>query len=209
MIPQRFDEFFTAAASVSGALIGLLFVAITVAPERAHHEDTRVDYHIRASAALLVFSNALTISLAALVPGTSLGWWAVAASFGMVAFALASARSAVTEAARGRTNVRSYRLVIVLLIISGFQIYAGVCLIRNESDAGAVSTIDYVVIGCLAAGIARAWELMSMRNTGVFTSLKVLAKGDDHAPARPIAGSAADAGEAADTAGGTEPGPES
>ena len=34
MVPQEFHEFFSACAAVSGALIGLLFVAVSVAPDR-------------------------------------------------------------------------------------------------------------------------------------------------------------------------------
>ena len=182
MIPSQFDDFFTAAASVSGALIGLLFVAISVAPERAHQDETRIAYQVRASAALLVFCNALFLSLAALVPGVSLGWWSVSSSVGVVAFAFAGGRTAITEAARRRGTWLSFRLVIALLVVAGFEIFAGVELIRNSSDRGAISTLDYVVVGCLAVGINRAWELMSMRDTGVFTSLRVLAKGENHPP---------------------------
>jgi hypothetical protein len=177
-MPQEFDGFFTAAAGVSGALIGLLFVAITVTPERARHEDTRVDYHARAASALLAFSNALVLSLVALVPGVSLGWWMVSGSVGIVAFALASGRAAITAPAR---RVSSFRLAIVLLVVAGYQVYAGVRLIQDSSDQGAVEILDYVVIGCLAGGINRAWELMSMRNTNLFTSLRALTHGDHEA----------------------------
>ena len=77
MIPsEEYREFFVAAAGAAAALIGLLFVAVSVFPERARQAQTQVAFHNRASAALLVFTNALVLSLAALVPGTTLGWWA-------------------------------------------------------------------------------------------------------------------------------------
>jgi hypothetical protein len=185
VIPQEFDDFFTASAGVSGALIGLLFVAITVAPERAYQADTRAHFHARAASALLAFSNALVLSLAALVPGVSLGWFALSASVGMIVFALASGRAAITETTGRHNRVMAFRLVFVLLVIAGFQVYAGTRLVHDESDQLAIRTLDYVIIGCLAGGINRTWELMSMRNTNVLTSLRVLARGDHeaHGPA--------------------------
>ena len=182
VIPEEFREFFTAAASASGALIGLLFVAITLSPERAHHVDTRVEFRIRASAALLVFSNALVLSLAALVPGVDLGWWCVAASLGLIAFAFSTARTGFTELRRRRGGWRHLGLAASLLLIAGFEVYVGTRLIRNGADLDAVRFLDYLVIADLAAGISRSWQLARMRHTGLFTSLRMLALGDELPP---------------------------
>jgi hypothetical protein len=78
MLPDEYREFFIASAGAAAALIGLLFVAVSVSPDQARQATTRVQFQSRASAALLVFTNALVISLSALVPGVSLGWWATA-----------------------------------------------------------------------------------------------------------------------------------
>lgn len=179
IIPADYREFFVAAAGASGALIGLLFVAVTVFPERARQASTRVEYHARASAALLVFSNALVLSLAALVPGSDLGWWAVAIGVSVVGFAAATARSIASAARRRLGSWGSLWLVVILLTIGSFQIYAGVRLIRDHTDLQPVQTLQYLVIGDLAVGIARAWQLVNMRNTGLISSLRDLARGPD------------------------------
>lgn len=68
VIPPGFRELFSASAAVAGTLIGLLFVAISVAGDRIGDEGMAGQTHrVRASAALTAF----TVSLFALVPDVS------------------------------------------------------------------------------------------------------------------------------------------
>ncbi|MCV7422500.1 hypothetical protein H7K45_18290 [Mycobacterium yunnanensis] len=180
MIPEDYREFFVAAAGASGALIGLLFVAVSVFPEQARQATTRVGFNSRASAALLVFTNALVISLAALVPGVSLGWWAVVAGVTVLTFAAGTARSVAGPARRRGHRAESLWLIAGLTIIGGWEVYAGVRLIAGL-DLGAVQALNYVVIGDLAYGIARAWQLIGLRDTGVVSSLRLIAGRDPDA----------------------------
>jgi hypothetical protein len=129
VIPQEYHEFFAATASATGALIGLLFVAVSVHPGQARQAQTRVTFHNRASAALLVFTNALVLSLAALVPGTTLGWWAIVMSASVLIFAAATIRSIVANARHPSRRQGSLGVVIALLIIAGFELYAGIRLV--------------------------------------------------------------------------------
>jgi hypothetical protein len=86
-MPEEYREFFVAAAGTTGALVGLLFVAVSVFPDEGRQDTTRGQFHARSSAALLVFTNALVISMAALVPNVSLGWWAIATGISALVFA--------------------------------------------------------------------------------------------------------------------------
>jgi hypothetical protein len=179
VIPLEYRDFFTAAASTSGALIGLLFVAISVSQENAQRIETRLNFHTRASAALLVFSNALILSLAALVPGVSLGWWCLFGSLVIVAFGFATVRSGVEEWRRRRGDWRPFGVAGGLLAIAGIELYAGVRLIGGSSDQDAIDTVNYVVIADLVGGISRSWGLVQMRDTGLLSSLSILARGDE------------------------------
>jgi hypothetical protein len=60
------QSFYATAAGVAGALIGLLFVAVSVAHDRPD-KDRRSGHRIPAAAALTAFTNTLCVSLFGLI----------------------------------------------------------------------------------------------------------------------------------------------
>ncbi|UZJ26834.1 hypothetical protein RHODO2019_18295 (plasmid) [Rhodococcus antarcticus] len=80
MVPDGAKDFFLASAGVAGALIGLLFVAISVSQGHLTGVGTSQLQRLRGAAAMSAFSNSLVVSLFALVPGRKIGWSTLTAS---------------------------------------------------------------------------------------------------------------------------------
>jgi hypothetical protein len=168
-------DLFAATASAAAALTGLLFVAMTVASQRAIVRGPRVIRQIRASAALLAFTSALAIALFGLVPGTNIGYPAVVVGTIGIFFIAAAIRSIVASRA-GPSLVRSQVwLILILLIICVAELAAGVVVLFNPASAESVQTIGYAVVTSLLVGISRAWEFVGERDTGILASLGILA----------------------------------
>jgi hypothetical protein len=170
--PQSYHEFFVAAAGVAGALTGLLFVAISVAPERVLDEEATVLHRVRASAALTTFANALTVSLFALVPGATLGWAAVSVAAIGLLFVAGSVMSLVDARASRSQPTREAGFLTGLAVTFGLQLWFGLRLATDHGDTGALDGIAILVIVCFLVGIARAWELIGGPTFGLLSQLR-------------------------------------
>jgi hypothetical protein len=155
-----FHDFFAAAAAVVGALIGLLFVAISVSQGRLSEQGGSQAHRIRATAALTAFTNALTVSLFALIPGIHLGWPAlITASLGEV-FVFASLLSLYRLRREQPGGWRESLFLAGTAVVFGIQLVAGIALTGNEESVGEVRTLAILVVVCALGGIARSWELI-------------------------------------------------
>jgi hypothetical protein len=74
-----YQDLFVAIAGAAGALTGLLFVALSVAPRPRMSQHPSVIRQVRAAAALVAFTNALAVSLFGLVPNNLIGYPAAVA----------------------------------------------------------------------------------------------------------------------------------
>jgi hypothetical protein len=223
VVPADFHEFFAASAGVAGALIGLLFVAISVAGDRLARSEAPAQVHrIRAVAALTAFTNSLTVSLWALIPTEQIGIVAaVVATIGLL-FVAASLLSllrlrqadgtrldanflsdiAVTFALslvrlrRVRGTALDATFLTGLAVTFGFQLYAGIDLMVKTNDPSMVENIAILVTVCFLLGIFRSWELIGGPSIGFTDEVTALVRAETGAAAK-----AKEAGQAGDDPG--------
>ena len=169
-----YQDLLVAIASAAGALTGLLFVALSVAPRRAPALGPVAIRQIRAAAALLAFTNALAVSLFTLVPGTNVGYPSLTLGVIGIFFTAASIRRIAESAATSTQKRSQLSLIVLLLLIFGVEFAGGILAIARPADSFPAELIGYALVASLILGISRAWELVGDIDTGLTSSIAVL-----------------------------------
>jgi hypothetical protein len=175
MVVGNFRDLFAALAASAASLTGLLFVAISVAPNRPEGTRPAVIEEVRAAASFISFTNVLAVSLFGLVPGNDIGYPAMVVGLAGLAFTAAGARSILGDPAARPHRRRQLLLITLLLATFGVECGAGIRLVVGSSARGPIELIGDCLAASVLIGVARAWELVGARDTGIFTSLAVLA----------------------------------
>lgn len=167
-------DFFLAAAGAAGALIGLLFVAISVAPERLLGDDAPQSNRIRALSALTAFTNALVVSLFALIAGVDLGWTAVVVALIGLRFVVGSLLSLFDAAGSGPGRLRDGTFLVGLVVVFMLQLLFGIRLIGSDASTGPERGLAVLVVVCFLIAISRAWELIGGPTVSLHDELRAL-----------------------------------
>jgi hypothetical protein len=164
-------EFFAASAGIAGALIGLLFVAISLRPERVIGPEAEDVYAVRASLSLVAFSNALVVSLFGLIPEFSPAGAATIVAIVGLTFIIGALVRLMPSVRTAELHLRELGFLAGLAIAFAVQLVAAIELDVNDRDHGSLQTICIVVVVCFLLGIERAWELVGGPRVGLASSL--------------------------------------
>jgi hypothetical protein len=198
VVPSSYRDFFAASAGVAGTLIGLLFVAISVASDRLAQAEADGQLHrIRAVAALTAFTNSLAVSLFSLIPGhNKIGSTAISVAAVGLAFVAASLLSLIRLRQVRWAVVRDALFLVGLAVTFVIQLIEGI----DIGNSGAVDTIAILVVVCFLLGILRSWELIGGPSIGIRHEVAALVRAHQNSagdpqerpapPAPPDAGSA-------------------
>ena len=170
MVVGGFRDLFVAIATCAATLIGLLFVAMSIAQGRSQNHPQEIR-EFRAAAALLAFTNAFTVALFGLVPGTNVGIPAAIVGLIGVFFTAAGVRTIISLHLEKGQRRPQLVLVIALLLVFGYELVYGIQLMVNSDHGGALAAVSSGLIASLLIGIGRAWELVGVWDTGLFASV--------------------------------------
>ena len=159
MIPAAYSNFLVASTQASAALIGLLFVAVSIAPERVFGAGSEGARRAMALSSFTALANIFFVSLGSLVPDLTFGVLVVVAG----AVALSQTLLLLTLAGSWRREGTFFRGLALFVISAGlyaYEIVVGVQLLYSPASQGALTAIESLMLGIFAVGLARAWELL-------------------------------------------------
>jgi len=185
MVPPEFINFFSVCATIGATLVGLIFVAVSIAPEHIVMDSAPVERQVVAASSLTALLNPFFLSIAALIPHTNIGLTSLILSSLSALSSLNLAWRTLKERQRLLTAVRKLFLLVAALVIYGYEFYAGLRLTMAPSQSDPLYLLAAVMIGAYAFGLLRAWELLGARRFGITTWLiSPLRSANEKAPPR-------------------------
>ena len=163
MAPLAYQPFFAASMAAAATLLGLLFVAVSVAPERTVGSRAPVERQVVAESVFTALIDALFVSMAGTLPDVSVGVVALPLS----AFALLQTARAAWQLwptrVTARTFIQRLGLVVVALAIYGLQFRDASQLLHAPAPDTSIGSEITVLFALYAFALGRSWELLGAR----------------------------------------------
>ena len=156
MVPGVYDAYFATLATAAAALIGLLFVAVSVRDDTIFGPNAMPGGEALAITAFTGLVNSFVVSLLGLIPKVNIGEPAV----------IAAVITIVTIARlQQRLHARRSLLVgAVTLLACAVQFVLGVLLLVNPQNSNLLINLCFVVFATLIVSLQRAWSLLRGRH---------------------------------------------
>jgi hypothetical protein len=166
---ESLAEFFLASAGAGGAFVGLLFVAISIGPQRTFGglAITGAPRQHLAEAAFLVLVNGFVVSSIALIPGSAVGWvalvlgvWGVFAASRLGWLFARFHFHGSSPGAPWRDVLRAVSLSAIAAVVFAIEALLGLLFVLQPTDADVLRGLAFVIVGIYVLGILRAWTLL-------------------------------------------------
>ena len=174
MVPPEFLNFFIASTSAGAALVGLLFVAVSIAPEQMVTRRAPVERQAVAGSAFTALINAFFISLVALIPHLNVGSVVVPFICLCLVTTLVQAWQLLRLPKGWQSFLRRASLVVLSLVLYGLELLNALHLSFHPSQVSDLYGLIFLLVGVFALGLIRAWELLGVHRYGLFGWLNPL-----------------------------------
>ena len=183
MVPEAFNNFFLASTGAAAALVGLLFVAISVAPEHIVQANAPIERQAMAASTFTALLNAFFISLGALIPVNIGTLTLLMSALGLINSSFL-AWNLLKERERWLNVVRRVFLILVSFIIYGFEFYYAILILKEPNNVGNIYMLAGLLLGVYGIGLIRAWQLLGARRYGLWGWLSPLQELNEPMPVR-------------------------
>jgi hypothetical protein len=183
MVPEALNNFFLASAGIGATLVGLIFVAVSIAPEDIVQANAPIERQAMAASSFTALLNAFFISFGALIPG-NIGLVAlIMSALGLTTSSLL-AWNLLKERERWQNVLRRVFLILVSIIIYGYELYYVILIFKEHNNVGNIYTLAGLLLVVYGIGLTRAWELLGARRYGLFGWLSPLRELNETVPIR-------------------------
>lgn len=115
---------------------------------------------VRATATLTAFTNALAVSLFALIPGYHPGGVATVVAVLGLLYIARTLLGVTPDWRAGHFKLRDLSFLAGQFLAFVVQLVAGLAVLKDPGSESGLQTICVIVVVCFLIGIERAWELV-------------------------------------------------
>jgi hypothetical protein len=153
MVPRSFMEFMITSAGAAGAMIGLLFVAISLRADLVFGSKAPDKVKTLAGSSFTGLLNAFSLSVLAIIPNTNIGR-------GMIILSVFCLVNTWRLHARSRRFKNQSVAFAVSTLNYLFELAGGITLLVRPYEQWIVDALCYVIFASFVIALNRTWTLV-------------------------------------------------